>query len=153
MKSFTLLLFASILFNTAFTQNTPLVGGVQTLTYKFKESSIRNPTNYEIIISEKTIEVIISKYTDIGEEKTTKSKALPKKEWAKLVDLSGKLQAAGNHYPDGGTGYKTYQLERKNGGAPEAYILEWTSLTEDQVEDSAKKLQAKMIQLAGSLLK
>lgn len=144
---------ASVIFflfavNNVFTQNNPIVGGVESLAYKFTESSIRYPINYEIKVTPTQIEITTKKATDAGVESTTKSKKISKKNWDQLVDLSGKLQEAGTHYPDGGTGYKTHEIIRQNGGAPEAYSLIWTSLTEDKADSNTKLLVAKIKTLA-----
>ncbi|AEA43543.1 hypothetical protein [Fluviicola taffensis] len=139
-KSLGLLFFASILLNTAFAQKTPLVGGIETISFKFTESSIQLPVNYEVTINQSTIEIVTEKYTESGVEKSKESKKISKKDWAKLCDLAGKLQESGTYYPEGGTGYQTYELIRKNAGTIQSYILIWTSLTENKVDKTTQDL-------------
>src|SRR5690606_14877775 len=96
--------------------------------------------NYEIVVEKGILTLNVEKYGQSGIEKITKSKKLSKKDVAKINNLAGNMQESGEFYPNGGTGYKTYKLTRKNGGTIQAHELLWTSLTQDKADKSSLEL-------------
>lgn len=152
IKSAALLFFSFVVINAGLAQKQPpVVGGIENISFKFTESSIRFPVTYEITVNEDSITITAEQHTESGVSVHQKSKGISQKEWLQLSELAGNMQEAGTHYPEMGTGYKTYQLSRKNGGTIEAHILVWTSMTEDKIEKNSLELAEKLKKLAPSM--
>ena len=152
IKLFTLLFFSFVVMNAGFAQeHTPIVGGLETISFQFTESSIQFPINYEITAYNDTITITAEQHTESGVSVYQRSEQLSKNHWDQLSQLAGNMQEAGTHYPEMGTGYKTYQLIRINSGAIEAHVLLWTSMMEDKIDTSSLQLAEKLKELAPSL--
>ncbi len=153
VSSLALLFFFFLGLNTGFSQKqkAPIVGGIETISFQFKESSIRFPTNYTITVEKGVLTINVEEYKESGIVNHTKSKKLSKKDLAKINSLAGNMQEMGEYYPEGGTGYKTYKLTRKNAGTIQAHELVWTSLTQDKADRSSLELAELLKSLAPSI--
>lgn len=123
----------------------PIVGQIESIKYTFKDSPVRFPKNYEITITEKEASIKIESYGDGKVNLITETKEITPTEWNEIVTIAARAQTNGDYpVPNGGVGYKSYTLIRKNAGTIESNTLSWTSLSEKKIKASTLKLIDKM---------
>lgn len=128
----------------------PIVGKMESITYRFKDSPVRYPKNYEIVVTENEAAILIENYETGKLNHYSEIREIKADDWKEIVHLSGKLQEAKEYGAEGGVGYKSFSIIRKNAGTNESYNLSWTSLSDDKIDENTKKLIEKIKSMAAS---